>query len=250
MRGEAVRRAEPLVFIPGPSPRARGSRRRLGCVPASRGSIPACAGKPTSACRQAASLRVHPRVRGEAGHEGISSLIAPMGPSPRARGSHDPRPLHTGERGSIPACAGKPSTHFDKKPLTAVHPRVRGEAPGSRATRRNLQGPSPRARGSLLLDCYRMPHPGSIPACAGKPVCTAQRSRTSWVHPRVRGEADWRGMGTAANQGPSPRARGSPVLAASTERLPGSIPACAGKPGEEKVYRTLDKVHPRVRGEA
>ena len=51
-------------------------------------------------------------------------------------------------------------------------------------------------------------------------------------------------------RGPSPRVRGSPVPADIVPVVPGSIPACAGKPGSLMTGRCPTRVHPRVCGEA
>ena len=51
------------------------------------GSIPACAGKPGKNETVGVGFEVHPRVRGEAAGA-VTATRDPVGPSPRARGSH------------------------------------------------------------------------------------------------------------------------------------------------------------------
>ena len=70
----------------GPSPRVRGSRQRVELAALVVGSIPACAGKPGTACPSGLANGVHPRVCGEAILEHIRGVRI-HGPSPRVRGS-------------------------------------------------------------------------------------------------------------------------------------------------------------------
>ena len=64
--GEAVRGHAQGAGGRGPSPRVRGSLVYHPLQPHRHGSIPACAGKPRSTSRTCRSMRVHPRVCGEA----------------------------------------------------------------------------------------------------------------------------------------------------------------------------------------
>ena len=131
-------------------------------------------------------------------------------------------------------------------------------------------GPSPRARGSQVLNEALESWTGSIPASAGKPAGGARPGWPPWVHPRERGEAGAEGVAEARTAGPSPRARGSPRWTRAAGRGVGSIPASAGKPqlveavshvcgsipasaGKPDGYLGAvysDEVHPRERGEA
>ena len=54
------------------------------------------------------------------------------------------------------------------------------------------------------------------------------------VHPRVRGGAPFKPAVRLFNSGPSPRARGSHMKGLQAAEAWGSIPACAGEPGEGK----------------
>ena len=172
----------------GPSPRVRGS---LDCLPANQtpsGSIPACAGKPRLPARQSDSIRVHPRVCGEAIRFRGRAVTA-TGPSPRVRGSRIPPTPHRRRAGSIPACAGKPLDTGSRSSTARVHPRVCGEARKSPVSIRSDRGPSPRVRGSRCVMVTGDAYAGSIPACAGKPARGAQGVGQGGVHPRVCGEA-------------------------------------------------------------
>ena len=180
--GEASKCTMRRVRRAGPSPRVRGSPQHLARRPRGDGSIPACAGKPPG------RRRVHPRVCGEA-----SMLVCRMriqwGPSPRVRGSRGDPAAVAVLVGSIPACAGKPSSCICFPFIRRVHPRVCGEADSPVVSWTGGRGPSPRVRGSLPPRTRRDLRRGSIPACAGKPGLTAIKSADSRVHPRVCGEA-------------------------------------------------------------
>ena len=108
------------------SPRGRGNRARKSGGAASRGSIPAWAGKPPTPLTPAVTPWVHPRVGGETDDEAGDEIYR-RGPSPRGRGN---RPLGGPAGvvcGSIPAWAGKPGICTQSPTLTEVHPRVGGE---------------------------------------------------------------------------------------------------------------------------
>ena len=106
--GEAVRARTGPDRVTGPSPRVRGSPAAPVQSASATGSIPACAGKPRTASPKPTSPRVHPRVCGEAAEKRIRD-DAPLGPSPRVRGSLRRREVEHDLKGSIPACAGKPA---------------------------------------------------------------------------------------------------------------------------------------------
>ena len=186
------------------------------------------------------------------GEAGLCILVLrPVpGPSPRVRGSR--RYGHGGlsRTGSIPACAGKPWAIGPLSSSTKVHPRVCGEAWVQADATNNNRGPSPRVRGSRSLTLLDRRAIGSIPACAGKPRATHVRARGDGVHPRVCGEAAWTSAEATHRAGPSPRVRGSPPGACAPRPLPGSIPACAGKPRWPETSIGWNRVHPRVCGEA
>ena len=210
-------------------------------------------GGPFSSCHyhtdRIRGSRVHPRERGEALVIAEDGGGAP-GPSPRARGSRPraravPPPLR-----SIPASAGKPSLSLDRHSPCRVHPRERGEAQPRARTVHQQTGPSPRARGSPPPNSHIVPPVRSIPASAGKPGRGPTSPAFPGVHPRERGEACAAARTPQSGQGPSPRARGSPIGGT----LPGgrrrSIPASAGKPRGAPLPGSRFGVHPRERGEA
>ena len=249
MCGEAATGAPAAGDLQGPSPRVRGSPPRPTGSRPGRGSIPACAGKPSRRRLRRRRSRVHPRVCGEA-RIARSTGGHVTGPSPRVRGSLTvARPAGL-RPGSIPACAGKPGAWARWRRPSRVHPRVCGEAAALDAQRVGEPGPSPRVRGSLIQLRHRVQRRGSIPACAGKPGTPKAWGRSPRVHPRVCGEATTKTLAASKVVGPSPRVRGSPEVARHRMLEHGSIPACAGKPASSSAPRRGSRVHPRVCGEA
>ena len=175
VRGEATWTDVKVWVDWGPSPRARGSQAIARPASPPDGSIPACAGKPSGTTLPCGRSRVHPRVRGEAGDlSGYARCY--LGPSPRARGSHEAMEDYLFYRGSIPACAGKPTRRISRDTAGRVHPRVRGEARPTHLYAPPVRGPSPRARGSLVVTKSSPSYRRSIPACAGKPTSRQGRS--------------------------------------------------------------------------
>ena len=172
----------------GPSPRVRGSHCRTIHPREGDGSIPACAGKPAPGRRPRTDHRVHPRVCGEASSRGVR-LSRWTGPSPRVRGSPALEPAGVVARGSIPACAGKPSVRRSMRTIARVHPRVCGEASRRHLDMARRAGPSPRVRGSPEPAADDRLAQRSIPACAGKPPIPSASRGSCKVHPRVCGEA-------------------------------------------------------------
>ena len=117
--------------------------------------------------------------------------------------------MDTINRGSIPACAGKPGTWGREHGRNRVYPRVCGEAAHRSAKMLDIHGLSPRVRGSLSGQIRPGVVFGSIPACAGKPADPSDPGRSSRVYPRVCGEAARRRSAQAICMGLSPRVRGS-----------------------------------------
>ena len=152
------------------------------------------------------------------------------GPSPRVRGSRRLLQGSLSGAGSIPACAGMDPVGASVANVSAVHPRVCGEARRASSTGWPISGPSPRVRGSRRHAEEAAAARGSIPACAGKPVYGVHARAGRRVHPRVCGEARRNPDGDLRHEGPSPRVRGSRSIGGRQQKRVGSIPACAGKP--------------------
>ena len=90
----------------GPSPHARGRRRRAPVPRAVPRTIPARAGETTSSGRPPCSRRDHPRTRGGDLRVHVGSG-RPSGPSPHARGRLASAPPRRTLHGTIPARAGE-----------------------------------------------------------------------------------------------------------------------------------------------
>ena len=149
-------------------------------------SIPACAGEPCKSPGRSPIRWVYPRVCGGT-PAGSCDCEADNGLSPRVRGNRVQANLRSRRTGSIPACAGEPGISNSAIMSAWVYPRVCG------GTRGNVIGPdgptglSPRVRGNLELEVFGLPWSGSIPACAGEPLCRDTPGSLATVYPRVCG---------------------------------------------------------------
>ncbi len=166
--GGAATIAANLCPSSGRSPRVRGSRAAIRASRGRRGSIPACAGEPCSSSGNGCPSRVDPRVCGGASPARPMSASA-RGRSPRVRGSLAAHGSDDGCDGSIPACAGEPSTSARVVVTAGVDPRVCGGAYVVKTGGLFPQGRSPRVRGSHARRVAQRHGLGSIPACAGEP---------------------------------------------------------------------------------
>ena len=93
----------------GLSPRVRGNPDKAYAALADAGSIPACAGEPECSDGKSIQRAVYPRVCG--GTPGAPSKRLPeAGLSPRVRGNRRSMGICQIRTGSIPACAGEPTT--------------------------------------------------------------------------------------------------------------------------------------------
>ena len=173
-------------------------------------------------------LPVHPRVCGErVGHPAV--------------GVHRDR--------FIPACAGNAfagqASHVD----APVHPRVCGEREVLGHSPGEVDGSSPRVRGTLRERVWRGGPARFIPACAGNAWPPARCRRPLPVHPRVCGERRAVADDAVGEDGSSPRVRGTRTAAAVATSIARFIPACAGNAAGTGVAWRPGPVHPRVCGE-
>ena len=178
-----------------------------------------------------------------------SFTSAPVsGLSPRVRGNPPLLPRNTGQRGSIPACAGEPGRRSYHIHLPRVYPRVCGGTRGLPFQSTRYRGLSPRVRGNRRRPGRATRREGSIPACAGEPHSRWRHPTQRRVYPRVCG-------GTSADRitsrmvcGLSPRVRGNRAHPPGPARRRGSIPACAGEPRWCRRWARHRPVYPRVCG--
>ena len=152
----------------GLSPRVRGNLQQCRFKSPSMRSIPACAGEPSSAEAKHQLQPVYPRVCG-----GTIASRRPYpvlrGLSPRVRGNRLHWVPSRYRKGSIPACAGEPSSSSCGPLQCPVYPRVCGGTEPSRSLNMNVRGLSPRVRGNRPAEVESGYWQGSIPACAGEP---------------------------------------------------------------------------------
>ena len=244
--GTELRRQRRHLGI-GLSPRVRGNRRGCTRWRRWRGSIPACAGEPTSPARRRARRRVYPRVCGGT-NEMTTATAYRGGLSPRVRGNRRDGRRPAGATRSIPACAGEPCTGRSGSTGPGVYPRVCGGTRRLSGDCHEEWGLSPRVRGNPARDDPVNAVQGSIPACAGEPIPATGPEQYRQVYPRVcGGTASWSPT-PAYPAGLSPRVRGNRGNKSPGRRRTGSIPACAGEPGVRSRSPSQVQVYPRVCG--
>ena len=193
-----------------------------------RGLIPARAGKTRPGHRANGRCWAHPRSRGE-NRRGRRLRGRHQGSSPLARGKRGLGHPDLAPDRLIPARAGK---------TVGTHARV--DASG---------GSSPLARGKPACTLRRRRCIGLIPARAGKTSPRHSARLRRWAHPRSRGENNVRGDLRVTPEGSSPLARGKPAAAHLHARIPGLIPARAGKTARAGACWGVRGAHPRSRGE-
>ena len=229
MCGGTATRAIQKSIISGLSPRVRGNLNAMRKETTMTGSIPACAGEPPPHLHISAGCKVYPRLCGGTLPAG-AQLGATQGLSPRVRGNLVAPKLLAFRDGSIPACAGEPSSRSMGTNSTRVYPRVCGGTDRPVDGHDDDQGLSPRVRGNRRSSAGSPPLCGSIPACAGEPPGTACGTRVGRVYPRVCGGTTTSPFTRRTTTGLSPRVRGNPKRTHPTAVVRRSIPACAGEP--------------------
>ena len=228
-RAGGERRGKRAISTPGdgPSPRGRGTRRRLHRVLQTVRAIPARAGNAAASAPRSPGFSGHPRAGGERPGRALTNAYH-VGPSPRGRGTRGVGgAVEPGGR-AIPARAGNAQSTPASRASQAGHPRAGGERSTHRACARGVCGPSPRGRGTHRTRRVRRAYRRAIPARAGN-ACTREHNCASKTgHPRAGGERARPAATGTCLVGPSPRGRG-------TRRRPGNgtesrraIPARAG----------------------
>ena len=130
-------------------------------------------------------------------------------------------------------------------------------------------GSSPLTRGKPLIPRRKHPHPGLIPAHAGKTGLASRSRRGGWAHPRSREETPGGSLRAAARrahphsrgentfivtpwrqgEGSSPLTRGKRHPRRQRPRHRRLIPAHAGKTGTDPAAETPGRAHPHSHGE-
>ena len=151
------------------------------------GIIPAYAG---NICRFdviAATLWDHPRVCGEHQLLTVASHLF-LGSSPRMRGTCADEYAVGWYRGIIPAYAGNIMWSAGGATSAQDHPRVCGEHIANVQNGPDMQGSSPRMRGTFKKAVGGYTYVGIIPAYAGNIPPSSGGFKSCWDHPRVCGE--------------------------------------------------------------
>ena len=235
------------MMAEGLSPRVRGNQVAKWAADTPCGSIPACAGEPSSKERSTVQYTVYPRVCGGTLNPEHSRWLM-GGLSPRVRGNLAERPDKTFCQGSIPACAGEPPAPCSPRLPSRVYPRVCEGTKIAPMVSPYAPGLSPRVRGNPRYSSRCGARLGSIPACAGEPRGQRCSSGGHRVYPRVCGGTVGNPSFGQTQQGLSPRVRGNLSFPPVTDRRRGSIPACAGEPPRLRLAATAFRVYPRVCG--
>ncbi len=246
--GEHVMAGLALCPLFGSSPRVRGTLFCDGHDTGLHRFIPACAGNTCTTWARTVTTPVHPRVCGE--HiDRVRDSQGMHGSSPRVRGTparHGPEQL---QRRFIPACAGNTMPALARALILPVHPRVCGEHVTPVPPLENLNGSSPRVRGTPSAAAAAGARWRFIPACAGNTSMALGQTNTIPVHPRVCGEHISEEQRTVELAGSSPRVRGThgpTIVIPNPLRF---IPACAGNTPPHRQTAPSLAVHPRVCGE-
>ena len=128
----------------------------------------------------------------------------------------------------IPARAGNTDSPPGQAVPHPVHPRACGEHVGGSASRMPGNGSSPRVRGTRLADGAHERQGRFIPARAGNTALRSAYPGAKPVHPRACGEHTINHPSFRADDGSSPRVRGTLPPAAPRRPLWRFIPARAG----------------------
>ena len=192
--------------------------------------------------------RDHPRVCGE--HLEVGTPFRhTLGSSPRMRGTPEDLPEDSFVLGIIPAYAG--NTRIVSSPFRRIwdHPRVCGEHETLPHVQLDIEGSSPRMRGTPAITPPSVRLTGIIPAYAGNTNSVSHTIGTSGDHPRVCGEHHGAESDSEGLEGSSPRMRGTPAPRTGISRPTGIIPAYAGNTCACSRPRSRRRDHPRVCGE-
>ena len=199
--------------------------------------------------RASAVIRsVHPRACGE--HPaGRGDRKRPDGSSPRLRGTRPAIRQSLPSPRFIPAPAGNTRPFYNPALLPTVHPRACGEHQRSGHPVVELDGSSPRLRGTQPRRCRGIVRARFIPAPAGNTPSPLHGRRPRAVHPRACGEHASGNYDPISGIGSSPRLRGTLVFERPKPRVHRFIPAPAGNTAFGASESGLPPVHPRACGE-
>ncbi len=157
-------------------------------------------------------------------------------------------PIASRPAGTIPARAGETRAYCCSHAAPRDHPRSRG---GNRQCLLRFVagvGPSPLARGKLLVFCNDIRSIGTIPARAGETPAPLPARACTRDHPRSRGGNPLPGNAPKRAVGPSPLARGKRNELTHEHQPARTIPARAGETPLLCITELRHRDHPRSRG--
>ena len=154
------------------------------------GSSPHTRGARTPSARAPTRIRDHPRIRGEHPSHAAMDSTSSLGSSPHTRGA--------------------PNGCMNVASISRDHPRIRGEHTERLQARAHDQRIIPAYAGSTLSHVERKTaSEGSSPHTRGAPGKMSLGMRTSWDHPRIRGEHEVQVSSHAVVKGIIPAYAGS-----------------------------------------
>ncbi len=187
MRGDGPTRDSTSPNPQKCSPHARGWTDGIDLTARTAIVFPACAGMDRPRGRSARQPPGVPRMRGD-GPAQMAATPAPTACSPHARGwtdcDREPGLHHV----VFPACAGMDRWQRCDSGVMGGVPRMRGDGPNWRPTRRPPMMCSPHARGWTDGVVRRDGRPAVFPACAGMDRRCRRKRWSSVSVPRMRGD--------------------------------------------------------------
>ncbi len=210
--------------------------------------IPAHAGSTALRPPRGGPSGAHPRSRGE--HFGIAlQFLSIVGSSPLTRGARERNVLVVLPFGLIPAHAGSTLVSPCSSCPSWAHPRSRGEHQKEEGDMLTTKGSSPLTRGARSSLVSFFAGAGLIPAHAGSTPSRTNSSALFRAHPRSRGEHPRWGDIHWGTDGSSPLTRGARAAVRLDRQGRGLIPAHAGSTRCLSPGLSLERAHPRSRGE-
>ncbi len=246
--GEQTSDGASVTMTAGSSPRVRGTDWKRRCAIRRQRFIPAGAGNRQFFSEMPYQSPVHPRGCGEQKTQ-RNSPAAARGSSPRVRGTGLLHDLLAVAVRFIPAGAGNSNHGCSMSILPPVHPRGCGEQVTLTTAGGTSNGSSPRVRGTDLFTRKPRSEYRFIPAGAGNRAAWLASCKSVAVHPRGCGEQEAVDNAGKAEQGSSPRVRGTGRENPQKARRPRFIPAGAGNRIRQARCSVASAVHPRGCGE-
>ena len=227
-----------LSMFVGSSPRTRGTPRADGHRGLPDRFIPAYTGNSRPGSGSGRPTAVHPRVHGELilCEDGA---LKNVGSSPRTRGTRVAGVQGRPDVRFIPAYTGNSPQTLQLWLRLPVHPRVHGELGMAPAMVDQIDGSSPRTRGTQISFNPKRRINRFIPAYTGNSgACGRSRGRDT-VHPRVHGELRSAIFSGLYHFGSSPRTRGTHDTDLPAPRGRRFIPAYTGNSDRNRRMLTL-----------